>query len=126
MSNQDVSAALHVPAQAASHLLPRGVRLDESAFTARHRVLVAVLIAHVPVLAVIDLLRDGLRAAVLLQLLVVLVSAGAGVLLRGQAACASAVALGLMLSANVLLQVGGGLQDLHIWFFVLLALVSLY
>jgi len=108
------------------HLLPRGVRLDEAAFTARHRILLVVLLTHVPVLAGTALLRDGLRLVVLLQLLVVVVSASAGVLLRGQAARASAVAFGLMMCANLLLQVGGGLQDLHIWFFVLLALVSLY
>lgn len=39
---------------------------------------------------------------------------------------ASAVGLGLMVGADVLVHVGGGLTDLHIWFYALLPLVALY
>jgi len=124
---------MHHAANADSHsapssagLLPRGVRLDEAAFAARHRILLIVLVAHVPVLAAVGLVRDVASWQVWAQLGLVLVCAGAGVLLSGQRTRASVVAFALMLSANVLLQVGGGLQDLHIWFYVLLALVSLY
>jgi len=49
-----------------------------------------------------------------------------GRLLRSQAARASAVSLGLMVGADVLVHAGGGLTDLHIWFYALLALVALY
>ncbi len=121
-----VATAASGPDASSPRLLPRGVRLDEAAFAARHRVLLVVLLAHVPLLAVLALVRHVGSWQVWAQLLVVLACTAAGVLLRGQGTRAGAVASGLMLSANVLLQVGGGLQDLHIWFFVLLALVSLY
>ena len=49
-----------------------------------------------------------------------------GQVLRSQVARASAVSLGLMVGADVLVHVGGGLTDLHIWFYAMLALVALY
>lgn len=106
--------------------IPRGVRLDEAAFASRHRVISAVLALHVPVLAVIGLTRGVGGLALYGQLLGMV-----GLLLLGQAARsqvgrASAVSLGLMVGADVLLHVGGGLTDLHIWFYVVLALVALY
>jgi methyl-accepting chemotaxis protein len=60
------------------------------------------------------------------QLAAVVVLLVAGQLLRSQAGRASAVSLGLMVGADVLVHVGGGLTDLHIWFYALLALVALY
>ena len=38
--------------------VPRGVPLDERSFRARHRVLNAVLVAHLPVLAVLAVVLD--------------------------------------------------------------------
>ncbi len=106
--------------------IPRTVPLDESAFRSRHRVISVVLAAHLPALAALGLLRDvggvllwGQLAALGVLLLI-------GQVLSGQAARASAVSLGLMTGADVLVHVGGGLTDLHIWFYVLLAMVALY
>jgi hypothetical protein len=106
--------------------LPRGVRLDEASFRSRHRIISAVLLVHPPVLAAIGLVRGvggWLLWGQLAALVAVLVL---GQILRSQVARASAVSLGLMIGADVLVHVGGGLTDLHIWFYALLALVALY
>ena len=60
------------------------------------------------------------------QLAAIVVLLVLGQVLRSQVARASAVSLGLMIGADVLVHVGGGLTDLHIWFYALLALVALY
>ncbi|WP_346622378.1 methyl-accepting chemotaxis protein [Blastococcus montanus] len=106
--------------------IPRGARLDEEGFRRRHRIVSVVLALHPPVLAGIGLARDvggwmlwG-QLAVLVGLLV------AGQVLRGRVVRASAASLGLMIGADVLVHVGGGLTDLHIWFYAILALVAVY
>jgi hypothetical protein len=108
-----------------SHI-PRGVRLDDEAFGTRHRVLSLVLVLHVPALALLGLARGASGFMLWGQLAVVLVIAAAGQVLTSQLARSSAVALGLMICADVLVHVGGGLTDLHIWFYVMLSIVALY
>jgi methyl-accepting chemotaxis protein len=106
--------------------IPCGVRLDESSFLSRHRMISAVLAIHPPALAAIGLAR-GVSGWLLwgqLGVIVVLLVLGQG--LRTQVARASAVSLGLMVGADVLVHVSGGLTDMHIWFYALLALVALY
>jgi methyl-accepting chemotaxis protein len=106
--------------------IPRGARLDSKSFQARHRVTVGVLVAHLPVLAAIGLVRGVGGWLLWGQLAAIAVMVVLGLGLRGQAARASAVCLGLMVGADVLVHVGGGLTDLHIWFYALLPLVALY
>jgi methyl-accepting chemotaxis protein len=106
--------------------VPRGVRLDEASFAPRHRIISAVLALHPPVLVAIGLVRG--EGGVLLwgQIAVIVVLLVLGQVLSSQVARASAISLGLMVGADVLVHVGGGLTDLHIWFYALLALVALY
>jgi methyl-accepting chemotaxis protein len=106
--------------------VPRGVRLDERSFASRHRIIAAVLLLHPPVLAGIafwrgvgDLFLWGYLGGIVLGFVL-------GVTLRSQVGRSSAVSFGLMSAASGLLHVGGGLTDLHIWFYALLALVALY
>ncbi|MEJ5868377.1 methyl-accepting chemotaxis protein [Pseudokineococcus sp. 5B2Z-1] len=124
--------------------LPRGGALDDSAFAARHAMLWWLLVAHVPVLAVLAVwhLRSahggaghhggaagGMTAGAVVvgvQLVAVLALAALARADRRQPVRAGAVGLGLMVCAGVLVHVGGGLTDLHIWFYVLLAAVALY
>lgn len=106
--------------------VPRGVRLDEAAFTGRHRVISAVLALHVPVLAAVGLARGVGGLALWGQLAGIVGLLLLGQVSRSQVGRASAVSLGLMVGADVLVHVGGGLTDLHIWFYVILALVALY
>ncbi|WP_100501358.1 hypothetical protein [Geodermatophilus chilensis] len=106
--------------------VPRGAQLDARSFAAHHRVTTAVLVAHVPALTLIGLVRGVGGWLLWGQLAVIAVLVVLGVVLRGQVARASAVGLGLMIGADVLVHVGGGLTDLHIWFYALLPLVALY
>ncbi len=106
--------------------VPRGVRLDEQTFGTRHGVISAVLALHVPVLVVIGVARGVSGWLLWGQLAAIAVLLLLGRVLPGQVGRATAVGLGLMVAADVLLHVGGGLQDLHIWFYAILALVALY
>ena len=106
--------------------LPKGVRLDEGSFRSRHRIISAVLILHLPALAAIGLVRGVSGWLLWGQLAALAVAFVLGQVLRSRVARASAVSLGLMIGADVLVHVGGGLTDLHIWFYVVLALVALY
>jgi hypothetical protein len=106
--------------------VPRGVRLDERAFRTRHRIISAVLLLHPPVLAAIGVVRGEGGFLLWGQLAVIVAALVVGQVGRNQVLRASAVSLGLMISADVLLHVGGGLTDLHIWFYAVLALVALY
>jgi uncharacterized protein YoxC len=106
--------------------VPRGVRLDERSFVSRHRIISAVLALHPPALAAIGLVRGVSGWLLWGQLAAIVVLLVLGQVLRGQVVRASAVSLGLMVGADVLVHVGGGLTDLHIWFYAILALVALY
>ncbi|WP_448624758.1 methyl-accepting chemotaxis protein [Geodermatophilus sp. URMC 64] len=106
--------------------IPRGARLDGKSFLTRHRIISAVLALHPPVLAAIGLSRGVGGFLLWGQLAVIVILLVAGQALRSQVARAGAVSLGLMVGADVLVHVGGGLTDLHIWFYALLALVALY
>jgi methyl-accepting chemotaxis protein len=106
--------------------IPRGASLDEASFRSRHRIISAVLAVHVPGLAAIGLVR-GVEGFLLWgQLAAIVVLLVGGQVLRSQVARASAVSLGLMVGADVLVHTTGGLTDMHIWFYALLALVALY
>ena len=106
--------------------LPKGVRLDEPSFLSRHRIISGVLVLHVPALAAIGLARGVSDWFLWGQLAAIAGLFVLGQVLRSQVVRASAVSLGLMIGADVLVHVGGGLTDLHIWFYAILALVALY
>jgi methyl-accepting chemotaxis protein len=106
--------------------LPRGVRLDERSFVSRHRIISAVLAIHPPALAAIGMARGVSGWLLWGQLAAIVVLLVLGQVLRTQVIRASAISLGLMVGADVLVHVTGGLTDMHIWFYALLALVALY
>ena len=107
--------------------IPRGVRLDEASFRSRHRIIAGVLAVHPPVLLVIGYWQNHTHALWLwVELAAIVAMVVLGYALRSQVARASAVGVGLMLSAGTLVHVSGGLTDMHIWFYALLALVALY
>ena len=106
--------------------VPRGVRLDEDSFRTRHRIIAGILAVHPPALAAIGLVRGVGGLLLWGQLAAIVVLLVLGQTLRSQVARASAISLGLMVGADVLVHVSGGLTDMHIWFYALLALVALY
>ena len=106
--------------------IPRGARLDEASFVSRHRIISAVLAIHPPALAAIGIVRGVSGFLLWGQLVVIVVLLVLGQVLSSQVVRASVVSLGLMIGADVLVHVSGGLTDMHIWFYALLALVALY
>jgi hypothetical protein len=106
--------------------IPRGSSLDESAFVARHRVLLIVFVAQLPVIAAIGLVEHHGGWMLWGQLPVAILLGIASVRLVSRAYRAAALSLALMICADSLVYAGGGLTDLHIWFYVMLALVALY
>jgi methyl-accepting chemotaxis protein len=106
--------------------IPTGVRLDEASFGTRHRIITGILAAHPPVLLAIGWWQHHHGLVLWLELAGIMLALVLGIVAHSQVTRASAVGVGLMLSAATLVHVGGGLTDLHIWFYALLALVALY
>ena len=107
-----------VPADRASGpACRRGSASTSPSFRSRHRIISAVLVVHVPALAAIGLVRGVSGWLLWGQLAAIVVAFVLGQVLSSQVARASAVSLGLMIGADVLVHVGGGLTDLHIWFY---------
>jgi hypothetical protein len=106
--------------------VPRGVRLDETAFVSRHRIIAGILAVHPPVLLAIGYSQHQHGLVLWLELGAIVLAVLLGQLLRSQVGRASAVGVGLMLSAGTLVHVSGGQTDMHIWFYAVLALVALY
>jgi len=117
--------------------LPRGARLTEAEFRTRHDALSIVLLMHLPLLGSLALWwhpEGGLSGpggcgcgwvpivglAAIVGLLVI------GRVATSQAARAAAVSTGLILSSCLLVHISGGMTDLHLHFFVTVALVALY
>ena len=106
--------------------IPRGVRLDEASFRSRHRIIAGILAVHPPVLFGIGYWQHQHGITLWLELGALVALVLLSYVLRSQVGRASAVGVGLMLSAGTLVHVSGGLTDMHIWFYALLALVALY
>ena len=117
--------------------LPRGARLTESEFRTRHDALSIVLLLHLPLIGLLALLwhpEGGLSGeggcncgwvpiagmAALVALLLI------GRIAESQAVRAAAVSTGLILSSVLLVHISGGMTDIHLHFFVTVALVALY
>lgn len=106
--------------------VPRGARLTPQDFAGRHRIVCVVLALHVPGLGGwaiwrghADVLTWGYLAAMVVGLVLAL-------RLPSLVGRACGAGFGLMAAASALLHIGGGLTDLHIWFYALLALVAVY
>ncbi|WP_148575233.1 methyl-accepting chemotaxis protein [Nocardioides caldifontis] len=106
--------------------VPRGVRLEEHAFVARHRMLTLVALAQVPVLVVLSVVLEVGGAPMWGGVAVIVAACALGQLQLSQSARASLVGLALMMVSTVLVHLTGGLTDIHIHFYVMLALVALY
>src|SRR3546814_457294 len=100
--------------------------MPPSGWTARHRIITAVMWLHVPVLAVIGLVNgyDPRHVAADLALVVAF-----GVMARlavSRAWAATFAGLGLLTCSATLIHLTGGLTEAHFHFFVILPLVALY
>ncbi|MGD9527693.1 MAG: ATP-binding protein [Pseudonocardia sp.] len=106
--------------------LPRGGTLDEADWRRRHRFLQLVLLAHVPVLAVIGLVLDHTPVVTGVALLPLVLCMVLGHTLPGRRGPAIAVSTGLVYSATALVVLTYGSIEAHFHFFVIIGFIALY
>jgi signal transduction histidine kinase len=115
-------------AHSIARYVPRGNLLSPDVFASRHRLLVRILLAHIPVIYVIGLVNglDPLFTA--LELLPALAAAGLASLGKGgqQRLRAVATTAGLSWTSMVLVHVSGGAIEAHFHFFIVLGFIALY
>ena len=107
-------------------VLPRGNSLDDHAWDRRHRLLLWLCAAHVPVLLVAGVLLERTSLVLLVGLLPPVLGLGIGLLLPSRLVRSTAVTLGLVGSASTLVYFTGGLPEAHFHYFVLLGFIALY
>ncbi len=106
--------------------LPRGARLSDESWAARHRIILRLLWLHVPVLALVGL--AGPRPWwewLVLPAVIAGFAVGAGAA-RTKRAGAELASLGLIGSTFVAIELSGGRIDSHIHLYAILIFVALY
>jgi methyl-accepting chemotaxis protein len=106
--------------------LPRGATLPEDAWNVRHRLLLGVLIAHVPALFALVLAYGNSLQHAVLEVVAPVALALVGHLASSRRVRQVAVSVGLLSCSAVLVHATGGLTDMHFHFFVVLGFVALY
>jgi hypothetical protein len=107
--------------------VPRGRDLPPEVFRNRHLVVLWILAAHVPAVAVLGIARgygvvhSVAEASIIAVLAIAAANAKASRAMRG-----SLAALGLVTCSAVLVHLSGGLIEMHFHFFVVLGLMTLY
>jgi signal transduction histidine kinase len=107
-------------------LLPRGNPLDEATWNRRHRLLLAVLAAHLPGLLIVAVVAGQPLQHAASVLAPVAAGLVVGLLARSRLVRSSATTLGLAISATVLVHLTGGLLEAHFHDFVVLGFMALY
>jgi signal transduction histidine kinase len=108
-------------------ILPRGNTLDEADWQRRHSLLQWVLLAHVPVLAVIGFALGNPALPLLLALTIPVLCAGAGRLLRHHRRWGSGfVSAGLVWCSTALVGITNGTIEAHFHFFIIIGFIALY
>jgi signal transduction histidine kinase len=107
--------------------LPRGYTLEEADWWRRHRLLLWVLAAHVPALALFGTLTGRTTQTIAYVLVVPAACVLAGRLLRRfRRLAAVLVTLGLVWSSGVLVGFSGGAIEAHFHFFIIIGFIALY
>ncbi len=106
--------------------LPRGARLSDASWQARHKVNIGLLALHVPALALVALFgpRPIWEGTALVAGVAVI--AGLTTALRSPAAKATLTSLGLISCTFVLIELSGGAMSAHIHLYAVLIYVALY
>jgi signal transduction histidine kinase len=108
------------------HWLPKGTRLNEASWMARHRLLIAISWVHVPFLAVVGWNTGVERGHGIAEIGLVMVLLLLQSLSERRVAKAVLVSLALVTCSALLVHFTGGLIESHFHFFVVLPLISLY
>lgn len=107
--------------------LPQGTLLGQHTWQRRHRLLLGLLAAHVPGLAVVGVVnQQPLRHVAVEVTLVAAIALGSLLLRSSQVLRACAATLGLALCSAILVHLTGGLIEAHFHYFAVLSLVALY
>lgn len=117
----------HRSLTALRHRLPRGNSLADDVWRRRHRGVLILLFAHVPVIFAVGLWRGvGPRHAALEAGVIALFGIGSIALRHARRETTIFAALGLLTCSAVLVHLMGGLIEMHFHFFVMVAVITLY
>jgi signal transduction histidine kinase len=107
-------------------LLPRGVALPTSVWSARHRFMLRVAGLQVPFLLVVGLANHSSPIHVLVETALIGLLVAAGLVSRRRLGQAMFTSLALLSSSATLVHLTDGLIESHFHFFVTLPLIALY
>ncbi|MFP5224195.1 MAG: hypothetical protein ACLGH3_01350 [Actinomycetota bacterium] len=107
--------------------VPRGRDLPPEVFRNRHLVVVWILAAHIPAVAVLGITRGyGVVHTVAETSIIAVLAIAAANAKASRAMRGTLAALGLVTCSAVLVHLSGGLIEMHFHFFVVLGLMTLY
>lgn len=107
--------------------LPRGDSLPEATWRSRHRVILAIVVAHVPAILVFGLIRGYGFPHTLVEALPVALPAAAAAWTRlSRQLRAIAATFGLISGSAVLVHLSGGMIEMHFLFFVAVMVIAMY
>jgi PAS domain S-box-containing protein len=101
-------------------------RTDPRIFATRHRFLLILLLAQVPALALIGLVKGAPNPEIAAGSIVLLATAVVGLLASGQLVAAGAVSIGLVTAAGILVRYLQGSPESFFAFYLALVAVSFY
>jgi signal transduction histidine kinase len=108
------------------HWLPKGTRLNEASWTARHRLLIVISWIQVPFLAVVGLSTGAQQSHLIAEIGLVVVFLLLQLFSPRPVTKAVLVSLALVTCSALLVHLTDGLIESHFHFFVVLPLISLY
>jgi methyl-accepting chemotaxis protein len=106
--------------------LPRGARLTEASWRARHRIVLALLWLHVPAFILLGLLGPRPAWEALVFPAAIAAVAGLTYALPTDAARATLTSVGLISCTFVAIELSGGSMSWHIHLYAILIFVALY
>ena len=113
--------------QRASHLLPKGTALPDEVWAQRHRWILNLLRAHVPLIFLFAQVRGESPLHGLVEAGAVAAFAVAAAVARAQRRRTTiTTALGLLTSSAVLVHLSGGMIEMHFHYFVMVGVITLY
>ena len=113
--------------QRASHLLPKGTALPDEVWAQRHRWILNLLWAHVPIVFTFALVQGETPGHAALETSLVVAFGVLAVVVKGHRRLTTIVtAVGLLTSSAVLVHLSNGMIEMHFHYFVMVGVITLY